>query len=82
MENKNINKVEPVKVECEFKAFDKVLVRDNNEEEWYANYFSHYKENDGYPYACIDCGYRYCIPYEGNEHLLGTTGPYTEGGSK
>lgn len=83
--NPDTLQVEPVKFECPFKPFDKVLVRDEEEVEnvWYANYFSHYKENDEeYPYACIDSSYRYCIPYEGNEHLLGTTDPYTEGGSK
>ena len=75
--------VEPVKPTCPFKPFDKVLVRDNKECEWYANYFSHYKGDDEeYPYACLGNFFRYCIPYEGNEHLLGTTGPYTEGGSK
>lgn len=74
--------VEPVKPTCPFKPFDKVLVRDNDEGEWYANYFSHYKENNDCPYVCIDNSYIYCIPYEGNEHLLGTTDPYTEGGSE
>lgn len=74
--------VEPVKIERPLKPFDKVLVRDEEENVWYANYFSHYKENEDYLYACIDSSYRYCIPYEGNEHLLGTTDPYKEGGSK
>ena len=74
--------VEPVKPKCPLKPFDKVLVRDNNEGEWYANYFSHYKENNDCPYACIDNSYIFCIPYEGNEHLLGTTDSYTEGGSE
>lgn len=75
--------VEPVKPECPFKPFDKVLVRDNEGKLWHANYFSHYgKINEDLPYACIDYSYRYCIPYEGNEHLLGTTDPYTEGGSE
>lgn len=73
--------VEPVK--RPFKPFDKVLVRDGEEYGWYANYFSHYNEEDkDYPYFCMGGSYRYCIPYEGNEHLLGTTNPYTEGGSK
>lgn len=75
--------VEPVKPECPFKPFDKVLVRDDGTQDWCANYFSHYRAYDkDYPYACIDSYYRYCIPYEGNEHLLGTTDPYTEGGSE
>lgn len=73
--------VEPVKPECPFKPFDKVLVRDHEEQEWYANCFSHYRGNDkNFPYACLGNDFRYCIPYEGNEHLLGTTDPYTKGG--
>lgn len=75
--------VEHVKPTCPFKPFDKVLVRDDGTQEWCANYFSHYRVYDkDYPYACIDSYYRYCIPYEGNEHLLGTIDPYTEGGSE
>lgn len=75
--------IEPVKPECPFKPFGKVLVRDNEAQLWKANYFSHYEEDDkAYPYTCIDDSYHCCIPYEGNEHLLGTTDPYTEGGSE
>lgn len=74
--------VEPVKPTCPFKPFDKVLVRDNDEQAWCANYFSHYKNAPDYFYVCINGIYHYCIPYEGNEHLLGTTDPYTEGGSE
>ena len=76
-------KVEPVKPTCPFKPFDKVLVRDNEEHEWYANYFSHYRGDDkDFPYACFGNAFRFCIPYEGNTHLLGTADPYTKGGSK
>lgn len=75
--------VEPVKLECPFKPFDKVLVRANKDYVWYASYFSHYRGNEDCPYACIDGSYRYCIPYnEHTAHLLGTTDPYTEGGDK
>ena len=75
--------VEPVKPTCPFKTFDKVLVRDCEEHEWYANCFSHYRGDDkDFPYACFGNNFRYCIPYEGNEHLLGTKDPYTEGGSE
>lgn len=81
--NPEILQVEPVKPTCPFKSFDKVLVRDEEEDLWYANFFSHYNEDDKcYPYSCIDTHYRYCIPYEGNEHLLGTSEAYTEGGSE
>lgn len=74
--------VEPVKKECPFKPFDKVLVRDDDGQEWKINFFSHYDEKVCYKYRCLKAFYKQCIPYEGNEHLLGTTDPYTEGGSK
>lgn len=81
--NPDTLQVEPVKPECPFEPFDKVLVRNSAVKVWEANYFSHYRgEGNYYPYACVSCIYRYCIPYEGNEHLLGTTDPYTKGGSK
>lgn len=81
--NPDTLQVEPVKPTCPFKPFDKVLVRDNDEGEWYANYFSHYEEDDeDYPYTCIDNSYHCCIPYENNKHLLGTSEAYTEGGSE
>ena len=51
------------------KVFDKVLVRDSNEGMWSASIFSHTWENK---YICIGIWYNQCIPYEGNEHLLGT----------
>lgn len=76
-------KVEPVNPTCPFKPFDKVLIRDSKEQLWIANYFSLYNGKDkDYPYVCMGGSYRFCIPYEGNEHLLGTTDPYTEGGSE
>lgn len=81
--NPDTMQVEPIKPTCPFKPFDKVLVRDNEGQLWNANYFSYYRENNKeFLYACMDNPYRFCIPYEGNEHLLGTTDPYTEGGSE
>lgn len=82
--NPDTLQVEPIKPECPFKPFGKVLVRDEEKDLWYANFFSHYNEDDKfYPYSCITTHYRYCIPYnEHTAHLLGTTDPYTEGGSE
>lgn len=80
--NPKTRQVEPVKKACPFKPFDKVLVRDDDGQEWKINFFSHYDEKVCYKYHCLKAFYKQCIPYEGNEHLLGTTGPYTEGGSK
>ena len=75
--------VESVKPECPFKSFDKVLVRYNDEMVWKADYFSHYKDNNDYHYCCIGNSYRDCIPFnDQTAHLLGTTDPYTEGGSE
>ena len=53
------------------KLFDKVLVRDSKSSKWRANLFSHKNVNE--PYYCVYASWNYCIPYEGNEHLLGTT---------
>ena len=54
--------------------FDKVLVRDTDTQEWTISFFSHCNGLETYKYSCINnTGYAQCIPYEGNEHLLGTT---------
>lgn len=55
----------------QFKPFDKVLVRDYNDNEWKCDFFSNMNEH-GY-YNCINTWWHQCISYEGNEHLLGTT---------
>lgn len=69
--------VEPVKPKCPFEPFQKVLVRDDNDEVWKADYFSHYEEGDKIaPYVCVGSYYKQCIPYEGSEHLLGTDAPF------
>lgn len=69
--------VEPVKVvkpKCSFKPFDKVLARCNEDRVWRCELFSHYNTfNKQFPYVCLSSVYKYCIPYEGNQHLLGTT---------
>lgn len=69
--------VEPVKVvepKCSFKPFDKVLVRCNEDSVWRCELFSHYNTfNKQCLYVCLSSVYKYCIPYEGNQHLLGTT---------
>lgn len=65
---------------CEFKAFDKVLVRDSNDYKWKAGFFSHYSEGLNYPFICVGGGYGQCIPYnEDTKHLLGTTDEWKGG---
>lgn len=56
------------------KPFDKVLVRDNNEQIWTIDYFSFIDDDKRTcSFICIGHYADQCIPYEGNEHLLGTT---------
>lgn len=65
-----------------FKPYDKVLVRDSEYDNWQCGLFSHYDKDNEYPYYCIGIHYAYCIPYEGNEHLVGTTGEPKEGSAE
>lgn len=60
-----------MKSKVEIKPFDKVLVRNDKEDPWSANIFS-YQVRDMY-YCLGEDYWRYCIPYIGNESLLGTT---------
>lgn len=62
-----------VGVKQKLKPFDKVLVRNNNSAEWHADIYLGYIEGRISPYRCTRNNYKICIPYEGNEHLLGTT---------
>jgi hypothetical protein len=71
-----------LKPKCEFKPFDKVLGRNEKDDVWEAELFSHYKEESQYPFRCIGFSRKYCIPYnEETAHLLGTTDDW-EGGEQ
>ena len=56
--------------EHEFQPFEQVLVRDSENDTWGIDLFSH-KGDALYSYSCVGSRYNYCIPYKGNEHLLG-----------
>lgn len=56
----------------QFKPFEKVLVRDEEDDEWVCDIFSHIDELHEL-YYCVGTIWKQCIPYEENEHLLGTT---------
>ena len=60
-----------LKPKVELKPFDKVLIRDFESQAWQVSLFG-YKDSDSY-YCCNGCGWNQCIPYIGNESLLGTT---------
>lgn len=54
----------------DFKTYDKVLVR-NRKQSWKIDLFSHYEQFGSYHYRTLGGYYEYCIPYDGNEHLVG-----------
>lgn len=57
-----------------FEPFQKVLVRDYEDRPWRCAFYSHNTGDITYPYACVSSTrWKYCIPYDGNEYLLGTT---------
>ena len=56
----------------QFKPFDKVLVRDDDDTTWRCDFFSHLGDKEGV-FICLTTWWHQCIAYEGNEHLLGTT---------
>ena len=60
-----------LKPKVELKPFDKVLIKDFEDQAWQVSLFS-YKDSDSY-YCCNGCSWNHCIPYIGNESLLGTT---------
>ena len=67
--------IEEPKKKCEFKPFDKVLVRDYIDiGKWIPRLFAEYDGDARYgKYETTDGNcYNFCIPYEGNEHLVGT----------
>ena len=56
------------------KPFEEVLVRYGSLSEWSTGIFSHTVKSDNKLYFIVNTQYwEQCIPYEGNEHLRGTT---------
>ena len=56
--------------ERKFKPFDRVLVRDADSDVWRIQFYSH---PYGELHACLNSVHVKCIPFAGNEALLGTT---------
>ncbi len=80
---KKIQKIIDKKTESSptLQPFDKVLVRDNDDQKWMSTLFGFFCQDEGdrYPYETAHGAYKYCIPYnEKTKHLLGTKEPYTE----
>lgn len=56
------------------RPFDKVLVRDSDEECWRCAFYSHTREQRKFKYMTLECAYKFCIPYnDDTKHLVGTT---------
>ncbi len=65
---------ESVKDSPEFRPFDRVLGRQQIPGTWELDFFARYDKKDDIRYVTLSgMYYKQCIPYEGNEHLLGTT---------
>lgn len=60
--------------ECELKPFDRVLVRDYENQNWIPRFFEKYTNSKDYRFRCMNgSSWKYCVPYDGNENLLGTS---------
>lgn len=56
------------------KPFDKVLVRSGNSHTWKTGFFSHIDKSNNKSFFVVNTHYwSQCIPFEGNEHHVGTT---------
>ena len=61
------------KKEPQFKPFEKVLVRDAESDKWGCTFYSHFEPSSIFHHVTTSSAYMMCIPFEGNEHLVGTT---------
>ena len=62
-----------LKPKVELKPFDKVLVRDQKTYHWEVDLFGFKTEGPNIVYHCVGGFWKFCIPYIGNESLVGTT---------
>ena len=60
-----------LQIEPLFKPYDKVLVRDSDDEKWEPDIFALYDNKTYLEYTCFRNSWRQCIPY--NEQRVGTT---------
>jgi hypothetical protein len=72
---KELRKIQPHYDITNFQPFDKVLVRDRNDEPWRIAFYGYYNEEANYSHFVGTCWGKQCIPFDGNEKLLGTTDP-------
>lgn len=70
---KELRKIQPHYDISNFNAGMTVLVRDRNENEWCHSWYSHYSKSGICHFNAVGLYWKQCIPFEGNEALLGTT---------
>ena len=70
-DNRDWSTFKAPKPEPKFEPFQRVLVRDYKDKPWVNDFFGYLE--DGTDFICSTGRWTYCIPYEGNEYLLGTT---------
>lgn len=67
----------------EFKPFDQVLVRDDDDDNWYPAHYKDYVPDSEYPYICDSLGWKQCVPYnEETKHLYNTKNSYKKAEQK
>lgn len=60
-----------LQIESLFKPYDKVLVRNSNDDRWEPDIFALHEGGDMYEYICLRDSWMQCIPYD--EARVGTT---------
>lgn len=72
--NQNEYELVPSKFDINtLKPFAKVLVRGGVGQKWTHDFFGFMDKDKGCPFVCVGHYVIQCIPFEGNEHLLGKT---------
>lgn len=56
----------------EFEHLERVLVRDSEDNTWIPEFFLKKLDSRTYSFKCAYSTWNFCIPYKGNEHLVGT----------
>lgn len=74
VDKKELRKIKPHYDIADFKPKQWVLVRDDDEWEWALTRFSYLSKGSASLFVCINgASFQQCIPFDGNEELLGTT---------
>lgn len=74
-EKKELKKIEPKFDITTLQPFDKVLVRDSDDDIWIHTTFGYINEKTNYPFVCErSMSWKQCVPYnDETKHLIGTT---------